>query len=86
MAVMFILAGIVLLVARAQTHSWPTMAAAAILLGWALGTVPAGILDKPSTAHNNIAWIDASHLERFSVNNMWIDEGIGVGMGRLVRF
>ena len=76
-AVMFILAGMILFITRAQTHFWPTVAAAAILLGWTLGAVPAGILDKPSIAHNDIAWIDASHLERFGVNNMWIDEGIG---------
>lgn len=75
-ATLLIVAGMVLLAKRARMHSWLSLAAAAVLVGWALGAVPAKALDAPITAHNNIAWIDASHLERFSLNS-WVDYGFG---------
>jgi len=75
-AALLILAGLVLLGTRAQVFSWPTVAASVFLLGWALGAVPAMLFRAPSIAHDNIAWIDASHLERFSLNS-WVDDGFG---------
>jgi len=84
-AALLILAGMVLLARQARTHSWPTIAAAAFLLGWALGAIPAKTLGLLSTAHNDIAWIDASHLERFSINNIWADQGFGGLAHNLMR-
>lgn len=76
LAAILIVAGIGLLARRRGAQSGLTVAAAALLLGWALGAVPARVISVPSKAHNNIAWIDASHLERFSLNS-WVDEGFG---------
>ena len=75
-AALLILAAIILLALPGRVQNWPTMAAAAILLGWALGTAPSRVFSMPSTAQN-VAWIDASHLERFNSNNIWADESFG---------
>ncbi len=75
-AALLILAGMILLAKRSGIHSWQAVAAAVFLLGWTLGAVPGRVLAVPSAAHKDIAWIDGSHLERFSFNN-WNDDGTG---------
>lgn len=83
-AALLILVGLVLLAGRGRTSHWPTIAAIAFLLGWGAGALPAKVLDAHSKARNDIAWIDASHLERFSLNS-WADDGFGGLTHNLMR-
>jgi hypothetical protein len=80
---LFLVAGFALLV-RGRRRSWPTVTAIAFLLGWMGGAGPAKALNAPSTAHNRIAWIDVSHLERVSLNT-WHDDGFGGLAQNLMR-
>ena len=59
-----------------QLKTCRAVTALAVLVGWAAGSVPARALDALSVAQNDIAWIDISHLERFSLN-AWVDDGFG---------
>jgi len=81
---LLLLAGSAALAGLARMRYWPAVAAIALLLGWALGALPARALGAPSTAQNDVAWIDSSHLERFSLNS-WVDDGFGGLVHNLMR-